>query len=1120
MQKLILLLFILTTNISLNSQTFEWARNFEIPDISNESFKTDRKGNVYQLGSFYGTVDFDPGIGVYNLTAPTGRFDIYILKLDKNGDFVWAKSLGGKDWESGNSIALDSYNNVYITGNFNGILDFDPGVGVYNLQSKGGDDMFILKLDENGDFVWVKSLGGLYLDIGTSIIIDSDNNIITTGFFGGTIDFDLGPNIFNLTSKGKYDIFILKLDKYGNFVWAKSIGGLKNDQAYSIYLDSENNIYTSGYFSGTVDFDPGTGVSTLSTNVGEYDIFILKMDEDGNFVWAKSIPELSKLHNVSISFDSNDDIYVTGYFKDTIDLDLGMTVHNLVSNDGSDIFLLKMNKDGNFIWAKGIGSLGDEVSSSIILDSNDDIYITGYFSETMNFDLGIDTFILSSIGDRDIFILKLNENGNFIWVKSIGGLKDDRTYSIFLDSENNIYTSGQFHGTVDFDPGLDTFYLTTVENYFNTFILKLSQCPTTFDTMKINTCDSFTWIDGNTYTANTDTAKYILENAAGCDSIVTLDLTILHNDTVMHNITSCDQFILKNDTISNSGTYTFDTINVSGCDSTSIFNLTILKSTKEHIIVSACDSFLWKNNSFTETGIFFFDTINTAGCDSTIILDLTVNKKSDSLLQITACDSYFWHDSIITSSGIYRFDTLNTAGCDSSVSLNLTIVHTLESLDTLYICQGDTVSVFDSDFYGDTLISKTFVSSDGCDSIRYFKIITTPLPESSILKSVCEGDSVFVIDRWLSEEGEYIIRKENSGDCDSIYHVFIEKRPVLSSFDTIFICKGDTISVFGFEVFDESDLEQSFVGSNDCDSTVFVHVAVLEPVFSHSSITLCPGDSVFLNNQWVKSQGQYQEVFTGSNTCDSISNIDVTVLPKPDKPEIEINCEEATVLAKVSDSDDKDWNILWSNGDTSESTVFTGNEPAYVVFSAAPGCKIQYDFSIPLIPDLSLLPLINDTVIEAGTVLTYDIDLDTSQWAVLWTPSEIFDCNSCTSVKIQVKTTTEISLSMTHISGCTYQRVFIIDINERQLYIPDIFTPDGDGINDLWKIQSPYGIDIISCKIFDRWGELLYLSDKNIAWDGTFKGKNVSQGVYVYVIEYRDGSGEKHIVSGDITVVR
>jgi gliding motility-associated-like protein len=722
-----------------------------------------------------------------------------------------------------------------------------------------------------------------------------------------------------------------------------------------------------------------------------------------------------------------------------------------------------------------------------------------------------------------MFISKLDVNGDFVWAKS--NINEDgrnmKGFSIHIDRSQNIYLTGAFSGTQYLEFGQDTFNLKVHgRGATDVFILKLSQCPTTFDTMQINTCDSFTWIDGNTYTANTDTAKYILENAAGCDSIVTLDLTILHNDTVMHNITSCDQFILKNDTISNSGTYTFDTINVSGCDSTSIFNLTILKSTKEHIIVSACDSFLWKNNSFTETGIFFFDTINTAGCDSTIILDLTVNKKSDSLLQITACDSYFWHDSIITSSGIYRFDTLNTAGCDSSVSLNLTIVHTLESLDTLYICQGDTVSVFDSDFYGDTLISKTFVSSDGCDSIRYFRIITTPLPDSSILKSVCEGDSVFVIDRWLSEEGEYIIRKENSGDCDSIYHVFIEKRPVLSSFDTIFICKGDTISVFGFEVFDKSDLEQSFVGSNDCDSTVFVHVAVLEPVFSHSSITLCPGDSVFLNNQWVKSQGQYQEVFTGSNTCDSISNIDVTVLPKPDKPEIEINCEEATVLAKVSDSDDKDWNILWSNGDTSESTVFTGNEPAYVVFSAAPGCKIQYDFSIPLIPDLSLLPLINDTVIEAGTVLTYDIDLDTSQWAVLWTPSEIFDCNSCTSVKIQVKTTTEISLSMTHISGCTYQRVFIIDINERQLYIPDIFTPDGDGINDLWKIQSPYGIDIISCKIFDRWGELLYLSDKNIAWDGTFKGKNVSQGVYVYVIEYRDGSGEKHIVSGDITVVR
>ncbi|HHH54260.1 MAG TPA: hypothetical protein ENK91_11420, partial [Bacteroidetes bacterium] len=502
MQKLILLLFILTTSISLNSQDFEWARNFNISGFGNgdSTFKTDKKGNVYFLGHFSGTVDFDPGAGIYNLTSPYGKIDICILKLDKNGDFVWAKSITSDFSKRGNSIALDSYNNVYITGYFtNHTVDFDPGVGVYNLQSKGGDDMFILKLDENGNFVWAKSLGGSKLDLGTSIIVDSDNNIYTTGVFRGTIDFDLGPNTFNLKSKGGEDVFIFKMNENGDFIWAKSVGGLESDQTFSIYLDSENNVYTSGYFSSTVDFDPGTGVSTLSTNVGEYDIFILKMDENGNYVWAKSIPELSKLHSVSISFDSNNSIYVAGSFDGTIDLDFGTAVQDLISNGGFDIFVLKMNRDGNFIWAKNIGGLGDEKSSSIILDSNDDIYVTGYFTGTMNIDRGIDTFKLSSIGDRDIFILKLDKMGSFVWGNSFGGLKTEFSLSIKLGLDNNIYTSGMFSQTVDFDPGLDTFNLTASVGNIDVFILKLSQCPTTFDTMRINTCDSYIWIDGKTY---------------------------------------------------------------------------------------------------------------------------------------------------------------------------------------------------------------------------------------------------------------------------------------------------------------------------------------------------------------------------------------------------------------------------------------------------------------------------------------------------------------------------------------------------------------------------------------------------------------------------------------------
>ena len=197
----------------------------------------------------------------------------------------WANSMGGSMDDEVYSIATDASGNVYTTGYFKDTVDFDPSSGVFNLISNGLSDIFIQKLDANGNFVWAKQMGGISTDKGVSISIDSIGNVYSTGYFQNTVDFDPSSSIFDLTTNGSYDIYIQKLDANGNFVWVKQIGGLGDgDNGKSITIDAGGNIYTTGSFQFTVDFDPGPGVFNLSATSGYTNMFIQKLDNSGNFI--------------------------------------------------------------------------------------------------------------------------------------------------------------------------------------------------------------------------------------------------------------------------------------------------------------------------------------------------------------------------------------------------------------------------------------------------------------------------------------------------------------------------------------------------------------------------------------------------------------------------------------------------------------------------------------------------------------------------------------------------------------------------------------------------------------------------------------------------------------------
>ncbi|MFZ1455655.1 MAG: T9SS type A sorting domain-containing protein [Saprospiraceae bacterium] len=264
--------FVLKLNSSGN---FMWAKQFGgAESVLSKDLAIDDDNNIYSIGHFSGTADFNPSLlGVHNITS-AGSFDVYISKLNSSGNFVWAKAFSGVDIQTGESIEVDALNNVITIGYFEGVTDFDPNpASTFNLSTS--TDMFISKLDVNGNFVWAKQLARAT----NNFTIDGLNHIYITGNFVGSYDCDPGPATYLLSSSGGRDFFTLRLNHDGIFQSAFKTGGTGSDGATCISMDASNNIYTAGYFQNTVDFNPGPGTFNLVALAGDYYSFITKLNQ-------------------------------------------------------------------------------------------------------------------------------------------------------------------------------------------------------------------------------------------------------------------------------------------------------------------------------------------------------------------------------------------------------------------------------------------------------------------------------------------------------------------------------------------------------------------------------------------------------------------------------------------------------------------------------------------------------------------------------------------------------------------------------------------------------------------------------------------------------------------------
>lgn len=392
--------------------------------------------------------------------------------------FGWAKQIGGTDNDTANSVAVDVDGNVYISGTFKGTVDFDPGPGTANIAAVGTTDSFILKLNSAGEYQWVKQIGGVGATVNAYLKLDNLENLILAGSFSGTVDFDPGVATANLTSAGGTDVFIAKLDSDGNLIWSKKVGGTGNDSSFSHFnlgIDSSDSILVSGYFRNTVDFDPGPGTANLSS-VGSDHMFVLKLDTDGDYVWAKAFGDTSDDLAPLLVLDDLDNIYLSTTFNLSGDFDPGPEVVTITAASNSDAFILKLDSNGDYVWAQVIHSTGSGIGSvrSILIDSLDRLLIVGDLSadSVTDFDPSESEANLTPnwFIENASYLARYDGDGNYLDSMLMPGGYSETAW---VDEQDNIYFAAIHQVEIDIDPGAGIELVSPIGSFDN-FIIKLN----------------------------------------------------------------------------------------------------------------------------------------------------------------------------------------------------------------------------------------------------------------------------------------------------------------------------------------------------------------------------------------------------------------------------------------------------------------------------------------------------------------------------------------------------------------------------------------------------------------------------------------------------------------------
>lgn len=428
--------------LEVKEQPHGWVRVWGGTDFeTGYDIATDSANNVYSVGTFMQTVDFDPGPGVDSRSS-AGIWDCYLVKYDSKGVYKWAKTWGGIDSDSPGGVVVDGLGNIYVCGAFRNSVDFDPGPGTNIATVVGGSDAFLLKLNSAGGFQWVRTWGGIEGDAASKVAIGQLNQVYVVGAFRGSADFNpgAGEDIHVAINNAS---FVCRYQPDGVYVWGRSWEGGHYGGAYGVAIDSLDGIYVCGDFSGYVDFDPGPGEDV---QIGVFNAFLSKFNNAGVYQWARTWG--SGVNNAwdygnDVAIDLDGGVWVTGSFEGTCDFDPGPNVENRSTNGiYCDLYLTKFDPGGNFMTVSTWGGPYLDDGRSLATAGMHEVYLFGVMSASEQWGL------------THIFLQKYGLAG-LEWTRTWGKHTEpfpNAGWAVAADASGNAYFTSTFVTNIDFNP--------------------------------------------------------------------------------------------------------------------------------------------------------------------------------------------------------------------------------------------------------------------------------------------------------------------------------------------------------------------------------------------------------------------------------------------------------------------------------------------------------------------------------------------------------------------------------------------------------------------------------------------------------------------------------------------
>ncbi len=980
---------------------------------------------------------------------------------------VWGTFYGGNNIDGPMSIDTDSNGNVFIAG-YTPSTNFPPqNTGTFFQAAIGGDvDAFILKFSNTSNRLWATYYGGSSRDDGNSICTDSNGNV----FVAGNTDSPNFPlqnagTFFQGIMVGSGDAFILKFDNSGNRLWATYYGGSGGETGYSIYSDSNGSVFVAGNTDSPNFPLQNAGTFFQGTFGGVVDVFILKFDNTGNRLWATYYGGGDYEFGYSICIDLNGNVFVTGVTSSTnFPLQNAGTFFQAAIGGPEDAFILKFSNNGNSLWATYYGGSDGETGNSICTDSNGNAFITGITGST-NFPLqNAGTFFQGTGGgNSDVFILKFGNTGNRLWATYFGSSGDEINYfdDIKVDNCDNVY-----------------FGLNTDSNLFP-HLLNNSSCSY-FDN-SYNGGFSDVIIARFTNNGNLTWCTYLggnrndFRSALAFDTNNNLYIAGEWSEGGLVNSTSAATYPLANP---GGGAYFDNTYNGAWDDGCILkFSSTPLNYTSSSLPASACnscDGSATFSISCGEAPFSYFWSNGTSVLNSTLTTS-SINNLCPGVynVTVTACTQ--------TAVQSYTINSVVGGG-------GLTPIATI--LPSNSLCAGQNLTLTTG-----AATSYTWVGPNNFASNLQSPTLTNA---------------------QLTNGGVYTLNLTSLGGCvgSTTVNVSINSLPIVSASVSNNACQGQSLSLVGTS---NAAIFQ-WTGPNNFSSAL---------------------QSPTLTNLQLNNGGVYTLNVTSPNSCVNSTTVSFTVHPNPQAVILSNAVSACPPLCAsysfvpTADVASYTWLLPSSNTIANTPTVQTcySNPGTYTMqleVKGTNGCVSKGSYSLQVYPkpiaDFVFNPtnptLNDDDVITFKDATSYG---SPTQWAwhfLTETKNTITKFGNEVTYKYNEAGTYPISLVVTNNYGCIDTVVkSIVIADDYRLFIPNAFTPNNDGTNDIF-VPKGHGIKSYTLVIFNRWGEQIYLTNQlEKGWDGYYKGVLSKSDVYTWKINCVDVKNKSHELLGSFTLL-